>query len=122
MAAPKRKRSSPKPGAREYLRCVVWPRQGVGGVKPVVGTKEGGKVYRYAIVGMFVTDTPIDGIEGQNEIVIDGDVSIARQLSTAPQRRPQYRLGDAASVMVSLNEIVGDSEFITRELDEPRWR
>ncbi len=84
---------------REHLRAVVWPR------KPA---KEKGKPtnYRYAIVGMLVTDKPIEGLEGENEILLDGAsfgltdalVSMEKKVNAGQP------FGDATGVLLSLGD------------------
>ena len=90
---------------KEYLRAVVWPRD------PIT---EGKKInYRYAIVGILVTDTPLDGIEGIknsaniSEILLDSD---CKGIQMAIEMMPKFEqsgcvLGDASSVLCSLNDL-----------------
>ena len=83
---------------REYLRAVLWPRGKV---------QEGKAVnYRYVIIGMLVTDQPILNLEGENELVIDSACQgLATFLDTTPNRAPKITLGDATSVLLSLDNI-----------------
>ena len=84
---------------KEHLRCVLWPH----------GHREGpnGKVYRYAIVGMLVSDKPIREFNGKNELVLDGSApGMAEVLVNLKRKTPLYRLGDASSVLCSLDTIV----------------
>lgn len=94
--------SSPK---LEHFRGVVWPR-------PADDT-DGKPTYRYAIVGMLITDTPIAGLD-PNETVIDGtltrfvdEMGIAGALEHAPKFHAARTIGDANNVLLSLAELVG---------------
>lgn len=91
---------------KEHFRGVVWNReQGLdASAKPV---------YRYLVVGMLVTDTPIEGLD-QNETVIDGvmpryvrEMGMAGSLERASKFHPAQKLGDATNVLLSLETIVG---------------
>jgi len=86
-----------------YVRMVVWPRgqqteQGPSGP------------YRYILVGMVLSEKPIPAWEkksadGISEQVIDGPVLELLSLEEAPTRDPKRRLGDAMSVLHSLDDI-----------------
>jgi hypothetical protein len=91
----------------EAFRGVVWTRE-------QALDNNGKPVYRYAIVGMLVTDTPIAGLD-PNETVIDSEAvffdnsgGIAVALSNAKKFKAAAPLGDASSVLCSLNKIVGE--------------
>jgi hypothetical protein len=76
----------------EHFRGVVWPHP------PVT---EGIKTnYRYVIVGMLVTDKPLDVPE--NESVIDGFTGIADVIEGAVKRQPNIPVGDATNVLLNL--------------------
>jgi hypothetical protein len=82
---------------QEYLRAVVWPRH-------PAQSETGKPLYRYAIVGILVSDTPIKDIEGQNEVVVDGYAAgISNSLEVMHKRKANLPTGDAASVMCSLD-------------------
>ena len=91
---------------KEQFRGVVWPREN--------GKDADGKpTYRYVVVGMLVTDTPIPGLD-PNETVIDGvveryveELGIAGALERAPKFEASLPLGDANNVLLSLEQIVG---------------
>lgn len=84
---------------REHFRGVVWLREPMNG--PV------GKIYRYPIVGMIVSDHPIEAFEGKNEIVLDGSVpGISESFALTTQKKPSYPLGTADNVLCSLELIV----------------
>lgn len=88
---------------RQHFRGVVWGR----------GPQDnnGGKVYRYVIVGMVVTSEPLENLEGKNEVVLDGHAAgIADAINTIVQRKPSFRLGDANSILLNLEHIVGKYE------------
>ena len=79
----------------EHFRGVVWPR----------GNKEHG-VFRYAIVGILVTDKPLDNIDPKNEVVLDGMAAgMADAIQTIQQKEPAITLGDATMVLTSLDII-----------------
>lgn len=86
----------------EHFRGVVWPRERV----------DDGRLYRYTIVGLLVTDKPLDGIEGKNEVVLDGSsfTLLSEALVSIKQVEPAIRIGDANMILTSLNEIVGKDD------------
>lgn len=90
---------------RDHFKGVVWPH----------GSKAQGKgkppVYRYVVVGILVTDTPIPSLEGPNthglsEFILDDQLQgeFAALLERAAKRAPKIRLGDASEVLVSLGD------------------
>lgn len=84
---------------REHFRGVIWPRESIQG--PM------GKLYRYPIVGMIVSDRPIEMFEDKNEIVLDGNVrGICDILEAAPRGKVSYPLGTADSVLCSLEDCI----------------
>jgi hypothetical protein len=90
---------------KEIFRGVIWPRENPE-------TVDGSAAYKYVVVGVLVSDTPINGLD-PNETVIDGVVVSASggmtgMLSKAGKFHPAFKLGDANSVLHSLNEIVGE--------------
>jgi hypothetical protein len=92
---------------KEHFRGVVWPRE-------ASQDASGKPVYRYVIVGMLATDTPIEGLH-PNETVIDGtmlrhvsEMGMAGAIERAPKFTAPYPLGDATWVLLSLEDIVGD--------------
>lgn len=87
---------------KEHFRGVIWPRH------------ENDGTYRYVVVGMLITDKPLEGLH-ENETVIDGtltnyteEMGIAGALERMPKFHPASQLGDANRVLLSLNEIVGE--------------
>lgn len=91
---------------KEAFRGVIWPRE-------VLADSQGKSVHRYVIVGMLVTEKPIEGL-APNETVIDSMVSffgdetgIGPALSKAQKFEAAFPLGDASNVLLSLNDIVG---------------
>lgn len=94
---------------KEQFRGVVWPRE-PGDTVDV----DGKPVFPYVIVGMLVTDTPIEGLH-HNETVIDGamtryakEMGIAGAIERAAKFHAAYRLGDAIGVLSNLDNIVGE--------------
>lgn len=84
---------------REHFRGVIWPRESVKGPE--------GKIYRYPIVGMLLSDHPIEMFEGKNEIVLDGDVhGMSDILEVAPRGKARYALGTADNVLCSLDHCI----------------
>lgn len=92
---------------KEQFRGVVWPRE--------ESVDSAGKpVYRYVVVGMLVTDTPIEGLD-PNETIIDGamtrhvaEMGMAGALERAPKFKASRPLGDSNSVLLSL----ADDDFV----------
>src|SRR5437868_2322812 len=91
---------------KELFRGVVWPRD--------PSTDASGKsVYRYAIVGMLVTNTRIEGLD-PNETVLDGvmirysaEMGMTVAIERSGKHHPAFATGDATSVLLSLDDIVG---------------
>ena len=101
---------------QEQFRGVVWPR-------PEVLDNNGKPAYRYVVVGMLVTDTPIEGLH-PNETVLDGvveryvsEMGFAGAIQRAPKFQAATPLGDATSVLLRLEGIVG--EPLTRPPGRP---
>lgn len=89
---------------KECFRGVVWPRE-------PMDSRDGKPVYRYVVVGMLVTDQPIEGL-APNETVIDGTVprydemmGMTGMLSRAPKFTPRQPLGTADDILCSLNDL-----------------
>lgn len=79
---------------KEYLRGVIWPREPADGK------------YRYVVVAMLVTDKPLEGIEGKNELVVDGQVfGLSDILESVRKRKPNIQLGDATDVLLNLEHL-----------------
>lgn len=75
----------------EHFRGVIWPK----------GNN------RYVVIGMLATSDPIPEFEGQNEIIIDGAAfGLTDIVSGLPQKEAAFTLGDANSVLTSLQHIV----------------
>ncbi len=86
---------------QSIFKGVCWPR----GPSTIV-SKDGKPIYRYAVVGVLVSDQPIEGLEGKNEVVLEGHgAMMAETLTTMPQREPNIKTGDATNVLLSLDEL-----------------
>ncbi|XXX79139.1 hypothetical protein WMF30_10235 [Sorangium sp. So ce134] len=82
------------PLRQEHFRGVIWPR----------GLYEGS--YRYAVVGMLVTDSPVQGLFG-NELVLNGAGNgVAAALASVPQAPAARKIGDANDVLTGLDTLV----------------
>ena len=80
---------------REHLKAIVWPRNEADNDGP----------YRYVIVGMLVTDEPLQGLDG-NEFLVEGPgVGLAEILQQIPKRQPSRRVGDAVDVLTGLCDL-----------------
>lgn len=83
---------------KQHLKAIVWPRDQAGAKKR--------KIFRYVIVGMVVTDEPIIGFEGKNELLLNGpSLDLVPALQTIKRRKPKRVVGDATDVLLSLNDI-----------------
>ena len=85
---------------KEHVKMVIWPREDQT-------NDQGETLYRYAVVGMIVRDTPMN-LEGEtNETVIEGAtfLGVGDLLGSLPKREPTRRLGDANDVLVSLKDL-----------------
>lgn len=84
----------------EYLRAVIWPRQKE---KPDKKNR-----YKYVIIGMLVTDEPIESLEklDKYETVIDSRMyGLSMLLDMAQKRDPKIKIGTADDILVQLGEI-----------------
>lgn len=94
-----------------HFRGVIWPRQGVAGAEPLTGPR-GHKLYRYAVVGMVVTDQPLENLEGKGTILLDGHgAGVAEAIDTVQQKRPAFLVGDATNVLLVLDNIVKEDDL-----------
>lgn len=91
---------------KEHFRGVVWPR-------PALPDQQGRPSYRYIIVGMLTTDTPLKGLH-PNETVLDGvsiryveEMGFAGAIERSSKFKAALKLSDSDSVLLSLNELVG---------------
>lgn len=87
---------------KSHFRGVVWPR------KPQEGPS--GKVYRYTVVGLLVTNEPIPELDGFTDGISQTALAgrapgLAEALADIPHGEVAHRLGDATSVLVSLDAI-----------------
>jgi hypothetical protein len=83
---------------KQHIKSVIWPRGKFDTDKQ--------KVYRYIVVGMIVTDTPIEKWEGKNEIVLDGPSdNLVQSFTKIKQRKSKVKTGDAINVLLSLDDI-----------------
>ena len=101
---------------KECFRGVVWPRD------PVTDN-DGKPAYRYVVVGMLVTDQPIEGL-APNETVIDGVVprfddmmGMTGMLSRAAKFEPTYPLGTADAVLCGLAELTESARPLAKKQD-----
>ena len=85
---------------REHFKGVIWPRG--DGTLRVYDPRT--KLYRYVIVGMLVTDAPLDNCD-KDEFVIDGPVEMGHILERASHRAPKHLTGDATSVLCGLDTL-----------------
>jgi hypothetical protein len=86
----------------EAVKAVVWPygQVQISG-EPIV--------YKYAIVGVLLTDQPIESFEGKNDVVLRGQsFGLSDALSHIQQVKPQIKIGDA-------NQVLGQLDLITEE-------
>ncbi len=87
---------------REHFRGVVWPRQSND-----TPSDEHKGLYRYVVVGMIVTDKPIEGL-AENQTVLDGNATgMADVLQHITQKEANVKVGDATDVLLNL-EILCD--------------
>lgn len=83
---------------KQHIKAIVLPEKSL--------INKGRKIYRYAIVGMLVTDTPISGIEGKNEIVLDCEpFGLAEMLEGLLKRKAKIKLGDASQILTALKHL-----------------
>lgn len=80
------------PMTRTHAKLILWPQETLPG-----------PLYRYTLVGLVVTDRPLEGVEG--EVVIDGPVPLAEVFGAAAKRPARVKVGDAADVLERLNEV-----------------
>ena len=92
-------------GMREHLRAMIWPRQTEN--LPSTATDSAGKpIYRYTIIGMLVTDRPLDV---PDEFMVDGSAGgLSYTLEALPKYAPSRPPGDAVDVLCSLNDLLGE--------------
>ena len=90
---------------RQHFRGTVWPRQ-----ENDEPTKKHKGLYRYCVVGMIVTDKPLEGLSA-NQTVLDGHAAgMAEALETIQQKEANLQVGDATDVLLNLS-ILCDSTF-----------
>lgn len=88
---------------KEHFRGVIWPRGETPQPEPLK------PVYRYIVVGMLITDKPVEGLEGKNELVVDGSAEgLAQILQQLPVKQPRNRLGDATDVLLQLDTMIDE--------------
>lgn len=76
----------------ECFKGIIWPRDRVDGL------------YRYVVVGMVVSNTPIEEFEGKNELFLAGESSLADPLVRIRHRESDFK-GDATNVLLSLRDM-----------------
>lgn len=81
---------------REHLRAVIWPRQ-----SPKYPSPDG--KYRYAIIGVLISDSPLQGIEGSDELLVDGYGGISHNLEGMPKRPTNVPPGEADNILCMLS-------------------
>jgi hypothetical protein len=85
---------------RQHLKAIVWPRS---------ATKEIPQ-YRYVIVGILVTESPIESLEGKNkhgiqEFLLDGQVfGMADLLDYVHKGTPNVNHGEASNWLCGLSD------------------
>jgi hypothetical protein len=83
-----------------HFRGVVWPRK-----------NDNKKTYRYVVIGMVVTNEPLENLEGKNEIVLDGHAGgIAEAINTIVQKKAAFRIGDANDVLTRLEDLIAEED------------
>lgn len=86
---------------RQHLKAIVWPRP---------PTKEIPQ-HRYVIVGILVTEEPIQSLEGKNkhgiqEFLVDGQVfGIADLLDLVRKGTPNANHGEAGNWLCAMDEV-----------------
>lgn len=80
----------------EYLRAVIWPRQ-----------KNDDKVdkYKYVIIGMLITDKPIESLDTYEKVIDSRMHGLSLLLDMAQKRDPKIKLGTADDVLLDLGQI-----------------
>lgn len=76
----------------ELFKGIIWPRDQVNGL------------YRYTIIGMVVSNTPIEQFEGKNEVFLAGESKLADPLIDIRHRESNFG-GDATNVLLSLRDM-----------------
>lgn len=76
----------------ELFKGIIWPRDRVDGL------------YRYTIIGMVVSSTPISEFEGKNEVFLAGASKLADPLMDIRHRESNFG-GDATNVLLSLRDM-----------------
>lgn len=92
----------------KLAKIVVFPR---------TDTIEGTPVHKYVIMGMVVTDEPIKGMPEDQGLIAGADYPVESLLAALsmmkigkPEACGKSQLGDATSVILSLQDIVFASE------------
>lgn len=117
-ARPKQENQNWMTMRQERFRGVIWPRQVT---KPGPRARDPnplpaaqgpeGPVYRYVVVGMLVTNQPIQKFEKAGEHVLDGNAwGVLDLLAVVPTARAAYPLGDATSVLLGLESLVAGQD------------
>lgn len=100
---------------KQAFKGVVWPREPV--------EIDGETAHRYAVVGVLLTDEPIDGFDVSEVILAGKSSGLAEALEHAEQGTDEHRagLGDATDVLCSLDGLSNEVVDVERVPGEP-WR
>ena len=93
----------------EHLRAIVWPRE---------IEVDGKKFYKYPIVGMLITDTPIENLNHNQNFINQGVFGFKDMIETMSVKEIKFPLGDANSVLTSLDELSEMIEDYEERLEE----
>lgn len=89
---------------KEHFRGVVWPRDSVEG-------RDGVPAYRYAIVGLLITDEPIEGLDPSQTVIdslieVSGDkVGFSGAIARADKFESPYGFANAVELAANLDMI-----------------
>ncbi len=88
----------------EAIKSVIWKKG-----EDII---DGKKVYKYLIGAILVTDQPIDGITGGDNVAmaqIPSDLNpLTNAFSILPKYKPRFTLGDLSDAMVDIADLTPD--------------